>query len=147
MKGTAEVSFRSIPKAVRHHVSEHILTRYSLEVLHQAPFCQGQGNKQHCCLPQDIYAEWVGAEAKLALLEAHAQCRAFAAGLPDESTRTSVVNAQEPHARSAGYCRTHTTHLVLRTKVPECADKLRAWTPRKYTLANAASDVGQHVRI
>ena len=71
----------------------------------------------------------MGAEAKLALLEAHAQCRAFVAGLPDEATHASVVNAQEPHARSTGYCRTHTTHFVLWTKVPECADKLPAWIP------------------
>lgn len=65
-------------------------------------------NKQGCCLAQDVYAEWVGAEAKLALLEAHAQCRACVAGLPDEATHTSVVNAQEPHARLAGCCKIHT---------------------------------------
>ena len=65
-------------------------------------------DKQGCCLLQEIYAEWVGAEAKLALLEAHAQCRACVAGLPDEATHTSVVNAQDPHARSADHCKTHT---------------------------------------
>ena len=46
---------------------------------------------------QEVYAEWVGAQAKLALLEAHAECRAFAAGLPDEATHTLVTEAQTPY--------------------------------------------------
>ena len=46
-----------------------------------------------CSSLQGVYAEWVGAQAKLALfsLEAHAQCRAFAAGLPDLETNTPVT--------------------------------------------------------
>ena len=68
-------------------------------------------NKQRCCPAQEIYAEWVGAEAKLALLEAHAQCRAFVAGLPDEATHSSVMNAQKSHARLADCCKSHTISL------------------------------------
>ncbi len=50
-------------------------------------------------LVQEIYIEWVGAQAKLALLEAHAECRAFAAGLPDQATNTLVTEAQAPYVR------------------------------------------------
>lgn len=39
----------------------------------------------------------MGAEAKLALLEAHAECRAFAAGLPDQATAVLVTEAQRPY--------------------------------------------------
>ena len=61
---------------------------------------------ENSCIPthkipvQEIYAEWVGAQAKLALLEAHAQCRAFAAGLPDQETHSLVTEAQAPFERS-----------------------------------------------
>ena len=48
---------------------------------------------------QEVYAEWVGAQARLALLEAHAECRAFAAGLPDQATNTLVTEAQRPYER------------------------------------------------
>ena len=50
-------------------------------------------------MAQEVYAEWVGAQAKLALLEAHAECRAFAAGLPDQATNALVTQAQGPYER------------------------------------------------
>lgn len=58
-------------------------------------------------LPQEIYAEWVGAQAKLALLEAHAHCRTFAAGLPDEVTHKLVTVAQATRERCAYVLKLH----------------------------------------
>ena len=50
-------------------------------------------------MAQEVYAEWVGAQARVALLEAHAECRAFAAGLPDQATNALVTEAQQPYER------------------------------------------------
>ena len=67
--------------------------------------CSWSTRSESSCFPnhkipvQEIYAEWVGAQAKLALLEAHAQCRAFAAGLPDQETHSLVTEAQAPFER------------------------------------------------
>lgn len=52
-------------------------------------------------LQDQLYAEWVGVRARVALLEAHAHCAAIAAAAadPDSATARVVRQAQSPHRR------------------------------------------------
>ncbi|KAL4431040.1 hypothetical protein ABPG75_006296 [Micractinium tetrahymenae] len=58
-----------------------------------APLAQWGGAEQ-----DQLYAEWVGVRARVALLEAHAHCAVLAASAADDSATARVVRqAQSPH--------------------------------------------------
>jgi hypothetical protein len=51
------------------------------------------------CSQDEMYAEWVGVRARIALLEAHARCTVLAASLAaGAATARMVRQAQAPHA-------------------------------------------------
>ncbi len=51
-----------------------------------------------CWAHRQVYAEWVGVRARAALLEAHAHCATFAAGVAEDAAAAAAVRAaQAPH--------------------------------------------------
>jgi hypothetical protein len=47
---------------------------------------------------EELYAEWVGVKARVALLEAHAHCASLAARAGSDSAAARIVrSAQGPH--------------------------------------------------